>query len=487
MKRISIRLAVLLSSTVVLMLSACIADEADAAQLATAATGLHTGSATAVHMQLKNSGDDIICKAYNTPAFTKPKAQCPGGTWNEQLFDINWKQIGSNKTVTVGTPSNTNNTYFDDTYRNDINVKSRQSLLGYFDYESYLLSGVINEGAYERFTLETNPSGNRHVLDATESNFLVDNNDESVEPNEQRSNTGAIGLGNCEDGSQLTNTYPFIVRDSGVTVLGGIFHGYFPKSAPHVGIPQSSTWAFSYCNSATITFKNAERGYVDGARITSSWDAVRPGAHFVVENSWFSRVRDDTLENDSNAAGIFQDNLVDNAFQGISSKDGDVNGSSQTVQVLGNVIKLRSYAYKVIDGEAEQYFGALFKYDDKAPSTVVKDTVIAVEPDALRAGGSTNTFYDQWDQGWDSISSCGNNIFLWLSEDDSYRAVQDRVTRDMPGCFKVETGAKAKDIWNQAQQNWVDCHPRVGRAKGDPLSNFSRCRAKDWGGYSYSD
>ena len=74
--------------------------------LATAATSSHTGAAPAVHMELKKNGE-IICKAYNTPADTKPVVtNCPNGTYIEQLFDANWKQIGTNKDVIVGSTSN---------------------------------------------------------------------------------------------------------------------------------------------------------------------------------------------------------------------------------------------------------------------------------------------------------------------------------------------------------------------------------------------
>ena len=89
----------------ILMLSACGADTSEATPTATAATGSHTGSAAAAHMQLKNlSTGAIVCKAHdNTPATTRPTAHnCPSGTWTEQLFDVNWGQIGKNKTVTVG-------------------------------------------------------------------------------------------------------------------------------------------------------------------------------------------------------------------------------------------------------------------------------------------------------------------------------------------------------------------------------------------------
>ena len=71
-----------------------------------AASGTYTGSAAAVHMELKQNGV-VKCKIYNTPATTKPVVtNCPNGTYVEQLFDANWKQVGTNKTVVVGPTTN---------------------------------------------------------------------------------------------------------------------------------------------------------------------------------------------------------------------------------------------------------------------------------------------------------------------------------------------------------------------------------------------
>ena len=107
MKQVRIYPLVLLSLAVILLLSACGTNEPDATALSSAATSSHTGAAPAVHMQLKNrSTGAIVCYVYNTSASTKPTAQgCPHGTWKEQLFDRNWKQIRPDKIVTVGGPN----------------------------------------------------------------------------------------------------------------------------------------------------------------------------------------------------------------------------------------------------------------------------------------------------------------------------------------------------------------------------------------------
>ena len=115
MKRISIRTLILLSSVTMLLLSACGVSEPETIDLSAEAVSSYTGSAPAVHMQLKTPGTNtIICQVSNTPANTKPVATgCPEGSYTEQLFDAAWKQIGTNKTVTVSgtTPPTTSRTY----------------------------------------------------------------------------------------------------------------------------------------------------------------------------------------------------------------------------------------------------------------------------------------------------------------------------------------------------------------------------------------
>ena len=102
MKQNTLYLAVLMS--ILLLLSACGESESEAASLSPEAVSSYTGSAPAVHMQLKIPGTNTtVCKVSNTPASTRPTAQnCPSGTYTEQLFGANWKQIGENKTVTIG-------------------------------------------------------------------------------------------------------------------------------------------------------------------------------------------------------------------------------------------------------------------------------------------------------------------------------------------------------------------------------------------------
>ena len=81
-------------------------------------TGTHKGSGPAVHMELKDEDGEIVCKAYDTDPYSPPVATgCPLGTYREQLFDGDWKQLGGDTPVTIeGAPSDAP---VDDEIRND--------------------------------------------------------------------------------------------------------------------------------------------------------------------------------------------------------------------------------------------------------------------------------------------------------------------------------------------------------------------------------
>jgi hypothetical protein len=334
-----------------------------------------------------------------------------------------------------------NEEYVDDTHevlQSGINIKT---VSGPFGYDGY------------RFSESTN--GEQLALDARNASFIVAN---SKNPN-------PTDDFDCDMGSNPLNLYPFRVYDADNTwVVGGIINGE---------IPQESDWSPSYCNSGAVIFKRADNPTVDGIRITSAWDAIRPSDNskgLTVKNSWLSNVRDDAVENDFFLPLVFEDNLVDGAFQGISINSGSNNlaATGATIEVYGNVIRIREYLYK-----GRQQYGALFKNETNSPQSVIHDTVVAVD----YKGG--NTWSKYWDKSWSKIETCSNNLFLWLSD----QPIPSSVPLP-PACFKVLTGAEARAEWAQSKQNWIDCHPNVARTPTDPVSNPEQCVANTFGGYS---
>lgn len=324
--------------------------------------------------------------------------------------------------------------------------------------DSGISTRVLNGSfGYERYQFDEPADGKPFALDARNAEFRVAN---SANPNP----TAAF---DCGQGSDPVNHYPLNVYDADFTaVVGGLINGE---------VPQESDWEPTYCNSAAVNFKYAPSSVVDGIRITSAWDAVRmstDSSDLTIRNSWISNVRDDILENDQFYSAVFEDNLVDGSFQGISVHSGDtiLVMPLETVLVSGSVIRIREYLYK-----GNQRFGALFKNEESSPTSRIYNTVVAVD---YQGGG---TWRGYWDKSWSKIEDCSNNLFLWLSD----APMPDSVPTP-PSCFTVMKGANARQAWAQAKQNWINCHPRVARGAGDPESNPSECVANTYGGYSES-
>jgi hypothetical protein len=318
--------------------------------------------------------------------------------------------------------------------------------------DSKVVSGSFG---YERYQFDEPSDGEQLALDTRNAEFRVAN---SGNPNP----TNAF---DCNQGPDPVNHYPLNVYDADFTALvGGLINGE---------IPQESDWEPTYCNSAAVNFKYAPNGTVDGIRITSAWDAVRMSVDspsLIVRNSWISNVRDDVLENDDFFTTVFEDNLVDGTFQGISvHSGGDITVMPlDTVLVSGSVIRIREYLYK-----GNQQFGALFKNEASSPASKIYDTVVAVD---YRGG---RTWKGYWEKSWSKIEDCSNNLFLWLSDS----RIPDSVPTP-PSCFTVMTGEEARNAWAAAKKNWIDCHPRVARTASDPASRPDECVPGTFGGYS---
>ncbi len=331
--------------------------------------------------------------------------------------------------------------YYDDTYeilQSNIDI---QAVSADFGYESYLFSETAD--------------GEQLALDTRNAAFIVANSKNSNPTNDF----------DCGMGPLPVNRYPFKVYDPDLTwIIGGIINGE---------VPQESDWEPTYCNSAAVIFKRAASPTVDGLRITSAWDAVRvdpDSPNLTVKNSWISNVRDDVLENDFFLSATFEDNLVDGTFQGISvHSGGDIStNSGETIHVYGNVIRIREYLYK-----GGQRYGALFKNETSSPTSIIRNTVVAVDYNGGR------TFSGYWERSWSKIEDCSNNLFLWLSDQPISSSVSFP-----PPCFTVLTGEEARTEWARAKQNWIDCHPKVSRTPADPVSNPEQCVPNSFGGYS---
>ena len=314
---------------------------------------------------------------------------------------------------------------------------------------------------YSQLRLGGSADGQANSLDMRLSKFVVANS----------KNSNPTYAYDCTQGSLPIQTYPMIIDNMDFTsIVGGMFNGDL--------IPQKSDWRPSYCNSAVVSFRNTPSGIADGIRITGGWDGIRQAegsSDLLITNTWMTNVRDDGVENDFLNNLTLRDVLLDGLFQGISTRPSSTNtvgdSSAHTITISGAVIRLQPYLI-----EGKYGYGALFKTRvSGAPKSHVYNTVFAVEPEDGVLLSTTN-----WPQGWKDMSDCKGNVFLWMS-DRAMPSSSDMGT--IPSCFTVVKGQAARDMYNKAKTNWINCHPKVARGTSDPSSDINQCRANEYGGF----
>ncbi|MGI9318803.1 MAG: hypothetical protein ACR2QW_15855, partial [bacterium] len=233
-------------------------------------------------------------------------------------------------------PPSQGGNYYDDTFEILASGLDVKTVSGPFGYDDYRYSGKDDV-----------------ALDARGASFILANSKNSNPTNSYK----------CGSGSLPTNEYPFKVDGPDNTwVVGGIWNGE---------IPLESDRGPTYCNSSAIIYKSAPGGGVDGIRVTSSWDTIRPANssdYMTVKNNWLTDVRDDVIENDHYLNMVIEDNLMDRVYMAISMRDKDANSqSSSIVEVLGNVILLSEWY-----DDSRWKIGAFVKTNSKTPYLVVK-------------------------------------------------------------------------------------------------------------------
>ncbi|TPE49138.1 hypothetical protein [Amaricoccus solimangrovi] len=275
-------------------------------------------------------------------------------------------------------------------------------------------------------------------------------------------NTNPSAEAGCEIGPLPVNAYPLrIYRAPAALLIGGTFDGE---------VPQASDWEHSYCNSAAIAIFDSPRMIVERARVRRAWDGARfSGASdfLVLGRSWFSEIRDDCLENDFLNDGLVEDVLFDGCFSGISMRQlpsRAADGSARTLTLLGALIRVTSYPYR-----GEMRTGPPIKAGAASPRLRVIDSVFAMEGNAIVSRS-------QLAAGWERISDCRGNLFLWMSD----RPWPPGFKRP-PSCFRFVQGPEARALWREVRDNWIGCHPNMRRFEDDPAPETAECDALSYG------
>ncbi|MGI9423066.1 MAG: hypothetical protein ACR2PA_07725 [Hyphomicrobiaceae bacterium] len=238
-------------------------------------------------------------------------------------------------------------------------------------------------------------------------------------------------------------------------------------------VPQASDWLNTYCNSAAIGLRESANATVEAVRVHRAWDAVRfskNSPEFSLAGSWISKARDDCVENDQLKSGVIQDTLFDGCFYGISmdpARNVPLPSSVHEVLVLESVI-MRMATY-LARGRKVQ--GVPFKAHPSSPKLRIYNSVFAFDNPHVVG-------LRRLARAWRKTIGCRNNLILWMTDGP--------LPHDFPlppSCFRIVKGDSAMALWDRVRNNWINCHPNVGRLRDDPTSRPEQCESKLFGAH----
>jgi Ca2+-binding RTX toxin-like protein len=247
----------------------------------------------------------------------------------------------------------------------------------------------------------------------------------------------------ANQGSQ-TNFYPFQIYSAGagLTVLGGHINGQ---------VSQTGDWETTYINSAAVRFADAPNAVIKNWWIDKPWDGIRPNGNsqnFTIESVYISNGRDDAVENDDALGGTVRDSLFDGVFSGISTADGDMDGSDNTLVMDDMMLRMKSYLYK-----GEVTHGSPFKLDKNTGSAELNphlkfiNSVVAIEN--VNHEGQTRLAH-----AWDRMTTDSTGNVFRNPSDTPLPASYPKP----PFGWTILQGQAARDYWEKAKAAWLDEH-----------------------------
>jgi hypothetical protein len=288
--------------------------------------------------------------------------------------------------------------------------------------------------------------------------------------------------------------YPIMMSGEALCVAGARVEGTNPLD---VG------WAAAYCigdhskgkkcgNAAALSFGrdgNSDHSIIDGVRLHNVWDGIRPSGNkggitadnFTIRNAWMTHVRDDAIENDNFYNGLIEDSLFDGIFVFLSTRSRGRDAPNNVVTVRNNLVRMQPFpmedpvCVRRSDGLCH---GAMFKHgSQRAPQLRITDNLFVWDGN-LKEGRIPDIFMHRDVYG--KVIECRNNTVIWQGPGE----FRDGFVQANPGCFTVLDATKdpgAMSVWQEARQNWINCHPNVPRRPGDPAPNGA-CDPNAFGG-----
>jgi hypothetical protein len=312
-------------------------------------------------------------------------------------------------------------------------------------------------------------------------------------PNTKVDGRGGVWNMQNYDTTPGRQSYPIMVSGEGLCVAGVRVEGTNPLD---VG------WMAAYCvgdhsggkqcgNAAALSFgrdRDSAHSIIDGVRLYNVWDGIRPlgnkgstADNFTIRNVWMSRVRDDAVENDNFYTGLIEDSLFDGIFVFLSTRNSKGDYPNNVVTVRNNLVRMEPFPMEdtvCVRRSNGMCHGELFKHgSQRGPQLRITDNLF-VWSGNLKEGRIEDIFLHR--NLYDKVVECRNNTIIWQGPGE----FRDRFVEANPGCFTVidaTEDAGAMRLWQEAKQNWINCHPNVPRRPGDPAPNGA-CNPNAFGG-----
>lgn len=255
--------------------------------------------------------------------------------------------------------------------------------------------------------------------------------------------------------------YPLIIGGApGGAMVGGVFTTEIPYSRD----------GSLYNNSAGAFAKDSSGFTFWGQRNKDAWDAVRftgeAGSEFRLAHSWISGARDDAIENDRLRSLVIENCLIEDVFVGISidpgaGYSGADQGAAATVEIRNTLMEIsRKLSGDVPNGSPGWLKSHVASPGVKFDGAVLKFSAMtrAMERRLPRMLGPKA----------DKFRGATDSYILWTGEGDFPATFPASIEWLESNGFKVLTGAEAQQHWDAARAAWIDAHPFVPRAAGDP-------------------
>jgi hypothetical protein len=252
--------------------------------------------------------------------------------------------------------------------------------------------------------------------------------------------------------------YPIVFGgESGLCFSGGEIVGNYPDKMGDPVEPWDydpyATWSYIAGTSAmeikmpNFVLENIRiHNFGDGISLNSDTES-----NFIIRGVYFSKLRDDCIENDHMRGGLVEDSLFDGCYTAFSTRPqcSDCDSSSKIWIIRDSLVRLEPMdgVYKnrgPVPGHA-----GFFKWDtssaDISPKLALHNNIFRVDQESGTVGLGVPA---------GKIESCSNNIMVWLGE-GSYPDPNDGQDPLPQDCFTITTD---KSIWDNAVSQWKAEH-----------------------------